>query len=65
MAEERQTNYTIAESLELPSGGKIYSKAVNPRVELRSMTTRDEMKRCNPSMQFSSTSFSARSNARS
>ena len=49
MAEERQTNYTIAESFELPSGGKIYSKAVNPRVELRSMTTRDEMKRCNPS----------------
>lgn len=39
-------NYTIAEDYELPSKGLIYSgKNVNPRVRLRSMTTRDEMKR--------------------
>jgi len=49
MAEERQTNYTIAEGYELPSKGKIYSVAVNPHVELRSMTARDEMKRLSPS----------------
>lgn len=47
--EERQTNYTIAEGYELPSHGLIYSKKVNPHVELRSMTARDEMKRLNPS----------------
>ena len=45
MAEERQTKYTIAEGYELPSKGKIYSVAVNPHVELRSMYERDEMKR--------------------
>lgn len=49
MAEERQTNYTIGESFTLPSGGKIYNVEVNPHVELRSMTARDEMKRLNPS----------------
>ena len=48
MAEERQTNYTIGEDFILPSGGKIYDKAVNPHVELRSMTARDEMKRASP-----------------
>ena len=48
MAEERQTKYTIAECFELPSKGKIYDVQVNPRVELRSMTARDEMKRQNP-----------------
>ena len=48
--EERQTNYTIAESYRLPSGGSIYSRPVNPIVELRSMTAREEMKRNNPSM---------------
>ena len=48
--EERLTNYTIAEGCELPSKGKIYkSGAVNPNVELRCMTTRDEMKRLSPS----------------
>ena len=45
----RQTNYTIAEGYELPSKGKIYSVAVNPHVELRSMSARDEMKRLSPS----------------
>ena len=49
MAEERQTNYTVAEGYELPSKGKIYSVPVNPHVELRSMTARDEMKRLSPS----------------
>ncbi|MBP5468702.1 MAG: hypothetical protein J6Z11_05605 [Candidatus Riflebacteria bacterium] len=49
MAEERQTNYTIGEAVELPSKGLIYSKKINPQIELRSMTARDEMKRQNPS----------------
>ena len=49
MAEERQTKYTIAESYELPSKGEIYDVEVNPHVELRSMTARDEMKRLSPS----------------
>ena len=47
--EEKQTNYTIMEGYELPSGGKIYDVPVNPHVELRSMTARDEMKRLAPS----------------
>ena len=46
---ERQTDYTIMEGYELPSKGKIYSENVNPHVELRSMTARDEMKRLSPS----------------
>ena len=46
---ERQTDYTIAEGYTLPSKGKIYSENVNPHVELRSMTARDEMKRLSPS----------------
>ena len=46
---ERQNDYTIMEGYELPSQGKIYDKAVNPHVELRSMTARDEMKRLSPS----------------
>ena len=46
---ERQTDYTIMEGYELPSQGKIYDRAVNPHVELRSMTARDEMKRLSPS----------------
>jgi hypothetical protein len=37
------------EGYELPSKGKIYSKKVDPHVELRSMTARDEMKRLSPS----------------
>ncbi len=47
--EIRQTDYTIMEGYELPSKGKIYSENVNPHVELRSMTARDEMKRLSPS----------------
>lgn len=47
--EEKQTKYTIAEGYEIPSHGLIYSKKVNPHIELRSMTARDEMKRLNPS----------------
>lgn len=46
---ERQTDYTIMEGYELPSKGKIYTETVNPHVELRSMTARDEMKRLSPS----------------
>ena len=46
---ERQTNYTIMEGYELPSGGKVYETKVNPHIELRSMTARDEMKRLSPS----------------
>lgn len=46
---ERQTNYTIAEGYVLPSKGKIYNENVNPLIELRSMTARDEMKRLSPS----------------
>lgn len=42
-------DYTIKEGYTLPSEGRIYTKRVNPHVELRSMTTRDEMKRTNPS----------------
>lgn len=44
-----EQKYTIAEGYELPSGGAIYDKRVDPHVELRSMTARDEMKRTNPS----------------
>ena len=47
--EMRQTDYTIMEGYELPSKGKIYEEMVNPHVELRSMTARDEMKRLSPS----------------
>ena len=47
--EIRQTNYTIAEGYTLPSKGKIYSENVNPHVELRSMTAREEMRRLSPS----------------
>lgn len=47
--EERQTNYTIGESMELPSKAVIYDKPQSAIVELRSMTARDEMKRLSPS----------------
>lgn len=46
---ERNENYTISESYTLPSGGVIYDPPINPQIELRSMTTRDELKRLNPS----------------
>ena len=46
---ERQTNYTIGESVNLPSGGSIYGVDMPAQVELRSMTARDEMKRLAPS----------------
>ena len=46
---ERQTDYTIMEGYELPSKGKIYTETLNPHIELRSMTARDEMKRLSPS----------------
>ena len=49
MSNERQTDYTIAEGYTLPSKGKIYSTNVDPHIELRSMTARDEMKRLSPS----------------
>ena len=47
--EMRQTNYTIAEGYTIPSKGKIYNENVNPLVELRSMTAREEMRRLSPS----------------
>lgn len=47
--EEKQTKFTIAEGYDLPSKGLIYSKKINPHIDLRSMTARDEMKRLNPS----------------
>ena len=46
---ERQTDYTIAEGYTLPSKGKIYTETVNPNIELRSMTAREEMRRLSPS----------------
>jgi predicted RNA-binding Zn-ribbon protein involved in translation (DUF1610 family) len=46
---ERQNDFTIMEGYELPSKGKIYSETVNPHIELRSMTARDEMRRLSPS----------------
>lgn len=39
------TDYTISEHYVLPSKGLIYKEAINPNITLRSMTTRDEMKR--------------------
>ena len=47
--EMKQTNYTIMEGYTIPSKGKIYAENVNPNIELRSMTARDEMKRLSPS----------------
>ena len=47
--EEKQTKFTIMEGHTLPSGGKIYGQKVNPNVELRAMTGRDEMKRLSKS----------------
>ena len=42
-------DYIIAEDYTLPSKGKVYNKEINPHIRLRSMTTREEMKRLNPS----------------
>jgi len=47
--EMRQTDFAIMEGYELPSKGKIYNENVNPHVELRSMTAREEMRRLSPS----------------
>ena len=44
-----EQNYTISETFTLPSQGKIYTPQINPEIELRSMNTRDEMKRLSPS----------------
>ena len=38
-------DYTISETYELPSLGKIYNTDIDPEVKLRSMTTEDEMRR--------------------
>lgn len=38
-------DYTIAETYELPSKGKIYKQNVSPMVTIRSMTTTEEMRR--------------------
>lgn len=40
--------YTIAENYELPSKGLIYDKSFDPRITIRSMTTRQEMRRLAP-----------------
>lgn len=39
------TDYTISEYCELPSKGLIYDVSVNPTIQLRSMTTEEEMRR--------------------
>ena len=44
-----EQKYTISETFTLPSQGKIYTPQINPEIELRSMNTRDEMKRLSPS----------------
>ena len=44
-----EEKYTISETFTLPSLGKIYDEPINPEIELRSMTTRDEMRRTAPS----------------
>lgn len=46
-------NYTIAEEFELPSKGLIYTKEINPKFKIRSMTTAEEMKR----LSFSETPY--------
>lgn len=42
-------NYTISEMVTLPSGGKVYEYDVDPHIELRSMTTAEEMRRLSQS----------------
>jgi len=43
-----QKDYTIAEFFTLPSEGKVYSELIDSRVQLRSMTTAEEMRRLSP-----------------
>lgn len=43
-----EQDYTISEEYVLPSKGLIYAKPIDPNVKLRSMTTREEMKRQSP-----------------
>ena len=45
LGEVEMSDYTIKEDFELPSKGLVYSKSINPKVSLRSMTTEEEMKR--------------------
>ena len=44
-----EEKFTISETFTLPSLGKIYDEPINPEIELRSMTTREEMRRTAPS----------------
>lgn len=41
-------NYTIAESFEIPSKGKVYDVKFDPHITLRSMTIADEQRRLQP-----------------
>ena len=43
-----QKDYTIAEFMTLPSEGKVYGELIDPQIELRSMTTAEEMRRLAP-----------------
>ena len=45
----KENNYIVTEPYSLPSQGKIYSRQVNPEVQLTSMTTRHELLRLSPS----------------
>lgn len=44
-----QDLHTVEESFELPSGGLIYERPIDPHIKLRSMTAQDEMLRLAPS----------------
>ena len=44
--------FTIAETFKLPSKGLIYENPIKDSFKLRSMTTREEIKRINPSETF-------------
>lgn len=44
-----QREYTIAEFFTLPSEGKVYNELIDPQIQLRSMTTAEEMRRMAPS----------------
>ena len=43
-----QKDYTISEFFTLPSDGKVYNELIDPQIELRSMTTAEEMRRMSP-----------------